>query len=269
MSSNPEYIRWQEDLSARKSGEGIKSNLFYGKAFQSFLNFMNIDYDEFEASPADFIREFVHLHPRGLQRYVKAINSYCSFRNIKLPKSLTQVTIRADYSDIDLSDSQFAYVLDHLYTDEQKFMFLFITDTGSRKSVLLYPIKIVETKENIIKVDVFEKKLNKSFKKYLTNPVIFILINRMSGYLKNGFPVTMIKEFENRLKEIYSELQIDDDYFYQRPVHTLKHVSVHRLLRKYEYNYSIVAKLVGTSPEILRKFYGQMLDIDLERLIAE
>jgi len=63
------------------------------------------------------------------------------------------------------------------------------------------------------------------------------------------------------LKRIYREIGLRDRYFYSHPLHCLRHVGAHRLLKKTKYNYGIVAKLGGWKDEkTLKDCYGEIPD---------
>lgn len=72
------------------------------------------------------------------------------------------------------------------------------------------------------------------------------------------------------LKRIYREIGLTDPYFYAHPLHCLRHVGAHRLLKKTNYNYGIVAKLGGWKDEkTLKDCYGEMPDELIIKILKE
>ena len=69
------------------------------------------------------------------------------------------------------------------------------------------------------------------------------------------------KSFRAYLKKVYRKAGIREEFFYSHSVHSLRHVGAHRLLRKTNYNYSLVARLGGwTDEKTLKDCYGRMPD---------
>ena len=63
------------------------------------------------------------------------------------------------------------------------------------------------------------------------------------------------------MKEVYRKIGIREKYFYHRPIHALRHIGAHRLLRKTNYNYPLVAELGGwTDEKTLKDCCGKILN---------
>ena len=268
---NENIQRWIDELNHRKGGKGIKSSLYYYRALNTFLEYFDITPEIFETAAESYTRQFLSEHSEGSARYLKAIKSYCDFRNIKLPKSLTQIAINADYSLIDLTEDQIA-AIGKMLSPEFKFIFYLVLSTGCRRSALMHPMEILETKiindKTIMVIMQYEEKTDRFYKKYIADTYVMQEWNHYAEQLKIGFAEFTINEFQGTLLNTYTIIGVSPEYFYLHPIHALRHVAAHRLLRKYNYNYVQVAKMLGwESPDTLRKFYGAVSDQELEGML--
>jgi len=77
-------------------------------------------------------------------------------------------------------------------------------------------------------------------------------------------------EMARKLKEYYEKLGVSEKYFYDHPIHSLRHISAHFWLRRTHWNYELVAKLLGwKTPQILRDCYGEFPVIELFKFLHE
>jgi len=74
----------------------------------------------------------------------------------------------------------------------------------------------------------------------------------------------------NYLKTVYYRLGLKEEYFYKKPLHSLRHIGAHRLLKLTDYNYDIVARLGGwKTAQIVKDCYGAMPEDVIIQVISK
>jgi len=144
----------------------------------------------------------------------------------------------------------------------------------------------ISKENNLYRIEVFESKIKgddeylgyrgKWWTKYITESVY----DRIEQFIKDhpkrsllfidipkkthvryflGFSNLQNLSFRSYLKQVYREIGIKEPYFYNHPIHSLRHAGAHRLLKKTNYNYDLVARLGGwTDTKTLKECYGEM-----------
>jgi len=144
-------------------------------------------------------------------------------------------------------------------------------------------IEKIEATEDYLTARVYESKTEKTWTKYL-------LINKYAHaretaneiqalmedgakflFLKDGRQSEindMMADISKVLRSIYEKLGKRDQYFYMKPIHTLRHIGAHLWLRRTNYDYVLVAKIGGwESVQTLIDCYGEMPpEIVLEKI---
>ncbi len=69
------------------------------------------------------------------------------------------------------------------------------------------------------------------------------------------------------LREGYRDIEIKDEYFYRKPLYTLRHCGAHLWLRRTGYNYGLVAAMGWENVQILKKWYGGFDESELDRQV--
>ena len=152
-------------------------------------------------------------------------------------------------------------------------MFVFYYLTGSR-ALSIYDIKIstVETDKNgWITCRVYESKTEHTWQKFIPNdnPHFNILQDWFYKRKKEGkqFIFSEIgecnadlhKDLIVNLKIIYEKVGLKEDYFYNKPLHTLRHVAAHYWLGRCSLNHVAVAKILGwLDVQTLISCYGEI-----------
>lgn len=225
-------------------------------------------------------------------QYRMAIRSFAINSGVSIPKGhggilSGKIISHAQYADLELSDKQISdtekFIIDTWGHDSDIYrMVMFGIETGARKNALLkanldfkeitdddgtiFTMSVIETKTEHIeggKIDKFiqRQKTQESLK-----------LAKQKGYIKlwdskNNSESNFYKEFCKQLKEIYRHLGIVHHYFYEKPVHILRHIAVHYWLRLTDYDYVFVASIIGITVQELIKSYGKMpVDVKWRKL---
>lgn len=221
-----------------------------------------------------------------------AIRSFAINSGVSIPKGhggilSGKIVSHALYADLELSDKQISdvekYIIDTWGLDSDIYrMTMFGIETGARRKAMMnatldfkettdedstvFTMSVIETKTEHIEGGKIEKFIQRQ------KTQESLKLAKQKGYTKlwdskniteSKFYVTLCKQ----LKEIYRYLGIAHHYFYEKPVHVLRHIAVHYWLRLTDYDYVFVAKIIGISVQELIKSYGKMpIDVMWKKL---
>ena len=224
--------------------------------------------------------------------YRMAIRSFAINSGVSIPKGhggilSGKIVSHAQYADLELTDKQISdaekYIIDTWGLDSDIYrMTMFGIETGARKNALLkatldfkeitdedgtiFTMSVIETKTEHIEGGKIEKFIQRQ------RTQESLKLAKQKGYTKlwdskNIPESTIYKTFCKQLKEIYRYLGIAHHYFYEKPIHALRHIAVHYWLRLTDYDYVFVAKIIGISVQELIKSYGKMpIDVMWKKL---
>ena len=225
-------------------------------------------------------------------QYRMGIRSFVINSGVSIPKGhggilSGKIVSHAQYADLELNDKQISdaekYIIDTWGIDSDIYrMVMFGIETGARKNAMLnatldfkevtdedgtiFTMSVIETKTEHIEGG----KIDKFIQRKTTQESI--IIAKQKGYTRlwdskniaeSKFYTTLCKQ----LKEIYKHLGLIHHYFYEKPVHALRHIAVHYWLRLTDYDYVFVAKIIGITVQELIKSYGKMpIDVMWKKL---
>ena len=212
-----------------------------------------------------------------------AIRSFAINSGVSIPKGhggilSGKIVSHALYADLELSDKQISdaeeFIIDTWGLDSDIYrMVMFGIETGARKNALLkatldfkettdedgtiFAMSVIETKTEHIEGGKIEKLILRK----KTQESILLAKQKHLTKLWDSKNIAEYKFYATlctQLKEIYRHLGIAHHYFYEKPVHVLRHIAVHYLLRLNDYDYVFVAELIGITVQELIKSYGKM-----------
>ena len=223
-----------------------------------------------------------HIH--GIKIAVGAVRSFCAFHDMTWPRGTAgimsaKVISHGDHSDIRLTDEElkkadrFIRKQWGIDSDIYRIFWVGIESCARRTALLdmncdwtLYVNK--ETRKKIFIMTAFESKTayikKGKWTKYITRKGTqkSLQIHKSNGNSKIWTPAPYerkVKEMLSQLREIYRHLEKVDDYFYETPFHSLRHVGAHYWLSKTNYNFGFVAKIGGWHTiDELKTSYGEM-----------
>jgi len=205
--------------------------------------------------------------------YRLAIRNYLMSRGFNIPRGMGKsIGLSGEkgniskYAHIKLSDEEIEKVAHEIPSKIHRSLFRIGVLTCSRTSELVSfkPIAITES-DGIATVAFFDKKNNKRRVKRLPTS----LLEDYAEFWKGGYrlpngPV----EFRDDLRAAYRKIGLTEEYFYDHPIHTLRHVGAHYWLRRTNYSHSIVAKIGGwDSATILSEIYGDIPESVIENVV--
>jgi len=244
-------------------------------------------------------QEFISLYlkkynvPKVPRHIIMAIRHFLASKGIVIPRGFGgqyglsgEKTSYGKYAHVKLSDEQIAKAYEIIASDPQAvekgyhLAFEIGVQTCARAfAIASIPISKIRREGNLYVLEVFEPKIKegdeylgyvgKWWKKYISKS----LYAKIQEWIKQhpqriclfldkptkSQAKIYCNGFGKYLKEVYEKLEIKEEYFYKKPIHALRHVGAHRLLRLTDYNYEIVAKLGGwTDAKTLRDCYGEI-----------
>jgi len=243
-------------------------------------------YKMLESGEADIIRITTNEKKSMAARwypYRMAIRGFIISTGIAIPRGRGgilsgKVVGHAQYADLHFTSGQHEqaekYAIEKFGIDSDFYRCTFFgIDTGARKEAILtadlewteskedgettFFMKVFESKIEHIKGGIVDKYISReNFQKSL-------LAAKKKGYTKlfdskniakQKFYLTWCKE----LKEMYRSIGITHHYYFERPVHSLKHISSQYWLELTDWDLQIVSDVVGTSIKELQASYGAM-----------
>ncbi len=242
-----------------------------------------------------WMRKFAVEHAKksdsSIRRFTSALVDYGrSQHELALMHNITGILSRkkegyGKYAHVKLTEEQIAQASiicekrgDLLTRD----LFEFGIDTGSRNKTLeMTKLADCEFFADFILVRQHESKTEghgiADWEKYVATPQAMAHIKirfnerRAQGqeYLfMDGTYNAFNKDVLLRLKQLYRDLGVTEEYFFNHPVHALRHSAAHHWLRVTNYDYDFVASILGwKGSAVLKEAYGAMpADVKMKKL---
>jgi len=205
--------------------------------------------------------------------YRKAVRGYLMSRGFSIPrgmgKSLGLSGEKGDiskYSHIKLSDDEIEQISKKIDQKVYRTLWRIGILTCSRPGELInFKPAATSVRDGIATVEFFDTKNQK--KRIKRVPVD--LLESYAEFYGKGFRIPAEpNELRDVFRKAYRDVGLTDSYFYDHPLHTLRHVGAHYWLRRTNYSHSIVAKIGGwDSSEILRQVYGDIPETIIETVV--
>ena len=167
--------------------------------------------------------------------------------------------------------------LDFCEYEEALLFFDFGIETCARsESIIKTQVSRIERHENHTNLQIYESKTEKLWSKVLltkkyhhareTELELFGWIEKHKDWkclFVKEQDKTEVNKVEAKmariLKECYKALGRTDEYFYDKPIHSLRHTGAHLWLRRTNWDYGLVAEIGGWDDiQTLKKCYGAM-----------
>lgn len=228
------------------------------------------------------------------RNFLISARSFATYNGVTIPKlppdhilSGKKVSF-GQYAHIKLSKDEINKCVEFLSEEFGKdsiqlAMFVFFYLTGTRANSI-YPIKtstITTFPNGWLSCRVYESKTYYTWTKYVPNDNqhFDILQNWFEKRQKDGkqflFSESGVKDikFHDSLtkiyKNVYKKLGVQDDYFYSRPMHALRHISAHYWLDRTGLNHAVVAKILGWKDvQTLISSYGEITDDQIFQIVG-
>lgn len=221
------------------------------------------------------------IHCKYPRNYISAIANFCAKHSITWPRGISGVMSRKKqnfgaYAHIKLTQEEIAKARQY-FKEKGDFEALFFFDFGRltcarSESIITTEVSRFElNSQGWLIGRIFESKTQKWWTKYIppweqeVQQEYFEWVQKHPGqrylFVKDtGYEVDLVeRRMSGKLKELYQHLGKTDDYFYRKPIHTLRHIGAHYWLRLTDYNHSLVARIGGWDDvSTLVKCYGEI-----------
>jgi len=216
-------------------------------------------------------------------QYRMALRSFVIQNGVSIPKGQGgilsgKVLGHGQYADLTISDEQIhkieSYLIEKFYLDSDYFrVIMFGIETGARKSALLncllewteekeegettFYMNVTETKTEHIEGG----KIDKFILRAKTQESLRLAKLKDYSKLWDSKNITEAKFYADlcdELKLLYKFLGLTSHYWYEKPVHALRHIASHYWLRLTDYDYMFVSDIIGITVQELKKSYGKM-----------
>jgi len=216
-------------------------------------------------------------------QYRMALRSFIIQSGISLPKGTGgilsgKVLSHGLYADLTISEEQIhkieCYLIKKFGLDSDFFrVIMFTLETGARKEAALncllewteeeeegettFFMKVIETKTEHIKLG----KIDKFILRPKTQEALRLAKKRNYSKLwdsKNISKGKFYAEITEELKLLYKDLGLTSHYWYEKPMHSLRHIACQYWLKLTDYDYKFVSEIIGITVPELEKSYGEM-----------
>jgi len=253
--------------------------------------------DRFDLDKAkEFVSAYLdHYKVKKLPHDLRlGVRSFLGSKSIAIPRGMgSQFGLGGEkvgygnYGHIKLTDQQIDQIQEILKDDlETRLFFNWGIESCARsETIAKTEISKIEPQENgLVIARVYESKTDKPWTKYLLTskyPHASKTWEEIQAYVK-AHPERRYLFLDNesdyrhlearmskKLKEVYQALGLTDPYFYDKPIHSLRHIGAHLWLRRTNWDYVLVARIGGwESVQTLIDCYGEMTaDVVLQKIM--
>lgn len=216
-------------------------------------------------------------------QYRMALRSFVIQNGISLPKGhggilSGKVLGHGQYADLKITEDQLhkvdSYLTEKFGLDSDFYrVIMFGLETGARKTALLNALlewtETTDDGEVTFYMNVFESKtehikggkIDKFIQRTRTQEALKLAKDKGYSKLWDSKNLSLGKfyaELCEELKLLYKYLKLTSHYWYEKPVHALRHIACHYWLRLTDYDYMFVSEIIGITVQELKKSYGEM-----------